>query len=122
MRGSLRRAKVTATPQAFPMKFLPTLLSTAALLAAPLPAAEFHVDQADEFARLVPPGAKVAKLAGDMGFIEGPVWVKTDGGHLVFSDIPNNELKRWSAPGASRLSASRARMPTATPSISRAGS
>jgi gluconolactonase len=76
------------------------LLPAAALLAAvTLPASEFHIDQAAEFARLVPTGAKVAKLAGDMGFIEGPVWLKADGGFLVFSDIPNNELKRWSAAG-----------------------
>ncbi|MBL9199532.1 MAG: SMP-30/gluconolactonase/LRE family protein [Opitutaceae bacterium] len=77
------------------------LLLPAAMLAAAvaLPAAEFHIDQPAEFARLVPAGAKVAKLAGDMGFIEGPVWVTADGGYLIFSDIPNNELKRWSAAG-----------------------
>ncbi|MDP3069319.1 MAG: SMP-30/gluconolactonase/LRE family protein [Opitutaceae bacterium] len=77
------------------MKFFPTLLSAAAVLAAPLAAAETHIDQAAEFARLVPADAKVTKLAGDLGFIEGPVWIKA-GGYLVFSDIPNDELKRWS--------------------------
>jgi gluconolactonase len=83
------------------MKILSALLPAAALLVATATAtaSEFHLDQAAEFARLVPAGAKVAKLAGDMGFIEGPVWVKADGGYLVFSDIPNNELKRWSAAG-----------------------
>ncbi|MFN7140545.1 MAG: SMP-30/gluconolactonase/LRE family protein [Limisphaerales bacterium] len=30
-----------------------------------------------------------------MKFTEGPVWVKKDGGYLVFSDIPSDELKRW---------------------------
>jgi len=35
------------------------------------------------------------KLAGGMQFIEGPVWIDADGGYLVFSDIPANELKRW---------------------------
>lgn len=51
---------------------------------------------ADEFARCVDPAAEVRKLAGDMKFTEGPVWVPRDGGFLVFSDIPADELKRWS--------------------------
>ncbi len=37
----------------------------------------------------------VRKLAGDMKFIEGPVWTNADGGYLVFSDIPADELKKW---------------------------
>ena len=52
---------------------------------------------ADEFARCVDPAAEVRKLAGDMKFTEGPVWIPRDGGFLVFSDIPADELKRWSA-------------------------
>jgi gluconolactonase len=58
-------------------------------------AADVQIDQAAEFARCVPTGARVTKLAGDMGFIEGPVWMKSSG-VLVFSDIPNDELKQWS--------------------------
>jgi gluconolactonase len=50
---------------------------------------------ADEFARCVDPAAQVRKLAGDMQFTEGPVWVPRNGGYLVFSDIPADELKRW---------------------------
>jgi gluconolactonase len=49
----------------------------------------------DRFKRLFPPDAKVEKLAGDMKFTEGPVWSDADGGFLIFSDIPANELKRW---------------------------
>jgi gluconolactonase len=45
---------------------------------------------------LVHGGAKLQKLAGDMKFTEGPVWIGRDGGYLVFSDIPADELKRWS--------------------------
>jgi gluconolactonase len=45
---------------------------------------------------LVHAGAKLQKLAGDMKFTEGPVWIPRDGGYLVFSDIPADELKRWS--------------------------
>jgi len=41
-------------------------------------------------------GAKVVKLAGDLQFTEGPVWIdEHGGGYLVFSDIPVDELKRW---------------------------
>jgi arylsulfatase A-like enzyme/sugar lactone lactonase YvrE len=49
----------------------------------------------DSFARCVDPAAVPRKLAGGMKFTEGPVWVPRDGGYLVFSDIPANELKRW---------------------------
>ena len=44
-------------------------------------------------APLVPPDAKVEKLAGGLRFTEGPVWVR---GELVFSDIPADEMKQWS--------------------------
>jgi gluconolactonase len=73
------------------------LLSAFALTAriVALHAAEFQISDAAEFARCVPAGAKVEKLAGDMNFIEGPVWIKA-GGFLVFSDIPKNELMQWS--------------------------
>ncbi len=76
------------------------LISTVAL-AAPvtaLLAADFQISEAAEFARCIPAGAKVEKLAGDFQFIEGPVWLKTTG-VLVFSDIPQNELKQWSPTG-----------------------
>jgi len=58
-------------------------------------AAEFEVRNESEFRKLLPRGAVVEKLAGGMGFTEGPVWLAR-GGFLVFSDIPNNELKSWS--------------------------
>jgi gluconolactonase len=74
---------------------LPTLL--AAL--TPAIAAEFAINDAAEFARCVPANAKVAKLADGLGFTEGPTWISADGGYLVFSDIPNNELKQWTAAG-----------------------
>lgn len=57
------------------------------------------VTNATEFGKIVPPGAAVEKLAGDMKFIEGPVWLPRDGGFLVFSDIPANQLKKWTPAG-----------------------
>jgi gluconolactonase len=41
---------------------------------------------------LIPPGAKLEKLAVGFKWTEGPVWVKD---HLLFSDIPNNAIDMW---------------------------
>lgn len=48
--------------------------------------------------KLVPPGAKIEKLAGGFRFTEGPVWIK-DGGYLLFSDIPANAILKWTPDG-----------------------
>src|SRR5688572_2493839 len=60
-----------------------------------------HVAAADDprFGELVPADAKVERLATGMKFTEGPVWTDADGGHLVFSDIPASELKKWTQAG-----------------------
>src|SRR5262245_61043621 len=50
-----------------------------------------------QFKMLFAPGAEIRKLAGDLKFVEGPVWIPADGGYLVFSDIPANQLKKWTA-------------------------
>lgn len=57
---------------------------------------EFKINDSVEFVRVVSTSARVIKLASDFRFVEGPVWNPTkDGGFLVFSDIPANELKKW---------------------------
>jgi len=61
-----------------------------------LTAADFEIKDEAEFKKIVPDSAKVAKLAGNMRFLEGPVWNPAYGGSLIFSDIPANELKQWS--------------------------
>ena len=49
---------------------------------------------------LIPPGAKIEKLAGDLGFVEGPVWVHSSKpGFLIFSDIPANVIRKWTPDG-----------------------
>ncbi len=50
-----------------------------------------------EFKKIFPKDAKVTKLAYGFGFTEGPVWISDKGGYLVFSDIPKNQLKKWTA-------------------------
>lgn len=63
---------------------------------AALTAAETQIDQPAEFAQSVPADATLRKVAGDLMFTEGPVWIRAASA-LVFSDIPKDELKRWSA-------------------------
>jgi|GEM_PF-105629 len=46
---------------------------------------------------LLPAGAKVEKLATGFQFIEGPAWMASNGGFLLFSDINANRLIRWTA-------------------------
>lgn len=60
-------------------------------------AADFEISDTAEFHKVVAPGAKLERLATDLRFTEGPVWLPTDGGFLVFSDIPADELKKWSS-------------------------
>lgn len=55
----------------------------------------------DEFAKLWS-GQAVEKVGGGMRFLEGPQWAPAEGGYLIFSDIPANELKRWDANGGIR--------------------
>ena len=51
--------------------------------------------------KILAPDSKVERLATGMRFTEGPVWIPVQGeeggGYLIFSDIPANELKKWSA-------------------------
>ena len=51
-----------------------------------------HIDK--RFRDLTVPIAAVEKLYGGCRWAEGPVWF-ADGGYLVWSDIPNNRLLRW---------------------------
>ncbi len=77
------------------MKSVRTTSLAIAILGGRLLAADLQSDHPAEFARCVSADASVTKLAGGMGFVEGPVWIKSSG-VLVFSDIPNDELKQWS--------------------------
>ena len=43
---------------------------------------------------VVPPGARIEKLAEGFQFTEGPVWIPD--GYLLFSDPNNNTIYRWS--------------------------
>ena len=46
---------------------------------------------------LIPPTAVIEKLADGFKFTEGPVWTRE--GYLLFSDIPNNRIMKWTPDG-----------------------
>jgi gluconolactonase len=73
---------------------LATAVLACCLLASAAPA-EFEIKNPTEFRKIVPEGAHLVKLAGGMKFAEGPVWIPANDGALVFSDLFNSELKRW---------------------------
>lgn len=79
------------------MKLLPcTVLFVAAALSAR--AADLKIMNEAELKKCVSADAKLEKLGGDMGFLEGPTWIRA-GGYLVFSDIPGDEIKQWRPAG-----------------------
>lgn len=45
--------------------------------------------------KLIPKDAQIEVLASGFVWAEGPVWVK-DGSYLLFSDVPQNTVFRWS--------------------------
>ncbi len=47
------------------------------------------------FDKLIPKNATLETLSEGYAWTEGPVWVKKDGGYLLFSDIPNNRIMKW---------------------------
>lgn len=58
-------------------------------------AADFDIRNATAFEKCVSPSVSLERLGTDMKFLEGPQWIPLNGGFLVFSDIPSNELKKW---------------------------
>src|SRR5262245_38271559 len=81
------------------MKTLFFFLMALGLSAASLFSADFAIENEAEFQKLFASGAKVEKLADGFKFTEGPVWMGGANGYLIFSDIPANQLKRWSRDG-----------------------
>jgi gluconolactonase len=69
--------------------FLLAGIAVAAEHLQPIDAAAFH--------RLVAPDAALTVVVEGQAFAEGPVWVGGEDGHLVFSDIEHNVVRRWSA-------------------------
>ena len=49
------------------------------------------------FDTLIAPGTAIEVLADGYDWAEGPVWVPRDGGFLLWSDVPQNTIYKWSA-------------------------
>jgi gluconolactonase len=62
-------------------------------------AADFEVKNETEFRKVFPQDARIERLATGLQFTEGPTWISAGGGYLVFSDIPANQLKKWTRDG-----------------------
>ena len=79
------------------MRFAAIALLLAALLPAqtPYPAMGKILRDDPRLDRLLASDAKLEVIASGFAWSEGPVWVK-DGGYLLFSDIPNNSVMKWS--------------------------
>src|SRR5688500_10960470 len=83
-------------PSRLAAAFAAAALALTAVVAQDKPATLGGFDRKDpNFDELIPKDAKIEVLAGGFKWTEGPVWVK-DGGHLLFSDIPNNVVYKWS--------------------------
>ena len=61
---------------------------------------EGFVIEDEVFASLVLPNAPLELLAEGFRWLEGPVWF-ADHETLLFSDIPNNRILRWTEAGVS---------------------
>lgn len=81
------------------MRLLATLIALSVMQIATSADTPFAVGKAEAFHRLIAADAKLETLGTGMKFLEGPCWMKSDGGWLLFSDIPANELKKWTAAG-----------------------
>lgn len=44
---------------------------------------------------IIAPGSAMEVIADGFDWVEGPLWVRADGGYLLFSDIPPNRVFRW---------------------------
>lgn len=73
-----------------------TAILTAATAYAAEPLKTGRIERLDpRFDEIIPKDAVIEFLDDGFAWTEGPVWVK-DGGYLLFSDIPNNRIMKWS--------------------------
>ena len=49
----------------------------------------------DRLGDVLEPDERMEQLASGFDWSEGPVWVDEEGGYLLFSDIPRNQLHKW---------------------------
>jgi len=74
--------------------YTPTCAGTAEETAAEIVAAD---GRRGELSLIIPPDARVERVAGGFEFTEGPVWTRD--GALLFSSPNTNTIYRWAPPG-----------------------
>jgi gluconolactonase len=72
------------------------------------------------FRAVIGDDAALETLGTGFLFTEGPVWHPRER-HLTFSDMPGDHMRRWTAAGGWRPSASRRTRRTATPMTASGG-
>jgi gluconolactonase len=93
-RAFIRLQFLATYPPLLIMKILPTILLLVIVTAL---AAKSSAQTSNDASAVVAPGAKLAKLAGDFKFTEGPTADKD--GNIFFTDQPNNRIMKWSVDG-----------------------
>ncbi len=66
---------------------------------SPGPAPGSVVEKDPALKSIVPADARIEKLADGFAFSEGPIWIGEGGGSVLFSDIPNNRIMKWTPDG-----------------------
>lgn len=67
---------------------------------SPVPAGAGTIVEIDPALKgIFPTDVKIEKLADGFAFIEGPIWINEEGGALLFSDIPRNQIMKWTPSG-----------------------
>jgi gluconolactonase len=96
---SRQRAKGASVPYLIRLASLAILVLSATVHAAPLTSGKItRYDAALD--AVITPDARIEKLAEGFTWAEGPVWIAA--GYLLFTDVPENKMYRWSpAEGAS---------------------
>jgi len=49
--------------------------------------------------KIVPESWTIEKVAEGFEWAEGPLWIKSGGGYLLFNDVPGNKMWKWSEKG-----------------------
>lgn len=93
-----RRRQPPLAPRPFALALALGTLAAAACGGSGLESTPTPAPTADA---IVAPGSAVIKLAGNLQFVEGPIWVPRDGGYLLFSDIPPSTIYRFTSSGLS---------------------
>ncbi len=99
MRGRTARCKIRGMKKTWMALsiFLGLLLGAALLLSAPQTVANEKIERLDPAINaIVPRHAKLVLLATGMNWTEGPVWTRA--GYLLFADIRNNRIMKWTPP------------------------